>query len=360
MKRIGVICLFVLAGFVVSCAPKVMQSFDSDNLAGLKNQGYQQKVDNFLIILDGSSSMWECSKDGNKKLDQAKQIALGINQSIDGLNLKGGLHVIGETKATRGSLVNDSLIYGMTQYSPSEFASAVNSLHSAGLTPISIPLAKSIDTLQNVSGKTAVILISDGIQVSTDKNSPEAAAKQLKSALGDRVCIYTVLIGDDPTGRATMEDVANAGKCGFATTGNDLANSAGISDFVKKVFFEKAIAVPAPSPVSFNLHVKFDFDKDTIRPQEEDNLAEVGSFLAMHPEIKVTLEGHTCNMGLEVYNLGLSKRRAESVKRYLVKKFKIDSSRLNTVGYGFSRPLESNDTNKGREANRRVMSTISR
>ena len=155
-----------------------------------------------------------------------------------------------------------------------------------------------------------------------------------------------------------MEAVANAGKCGFATTGNDLANSAGMSDFVTKVFFEKAIA--APAPVSFNLYVKFDFDKDTIRPQEEDNIDEVGSFLAMHPEIKVTLEGHTCNMGPEVYNNGLSKRRAESVKRYLVKKFKIDPSRLTTVGYGFSRPLESNDTKKGREANRRVMATISK
>ena len=162
MKRLGVIFLFVLAGFVVSCAPKVMQSFVSDNLAGLMNQGYQQKVDNFLVIFDGSSSMRECSKDGNRKLDQAKQIALGINQSIDGLNLKGGLHVIGETKATRGTLVNDSLIYGMTQYSAPEFATAVNSLQSGGLTPISIPLAKSIDTLKNVSGKTAVILISDG------------------------------------------------------------------------------------------------------------------------------------------------------------------------------------------------------
>ena len=80
----------------------------------------------------------------------------------------------------------------------------------------------------------------------------------------------------------------------------------------------------------------------------------------MHEEIRITLEGHTCNMGSEAYNKSLSKRRAESVKRYLVKKFKIDPSRLDTVGYDFSRPLESNDTKAGREANRRVMATITR
>lgn len=355
MKRLGLIILLIFGGLVVSCAPKVLQSFTGDNLAGLLNQGYQQKVDNFLVIFDASSSMRECASDGSRKLAQAKQIILALNQSIDGLQLQGGLHIIGETKATRGTLVNDSLVYGMTKYSASEFATAVSGLQTGGVTPISIPLAKSIDTLKNVSGKTAVILISDGVQVSSDRNSPEAAAAQLKSALGDRVCIYTIHIGDDPTGRATMEAVANAGKCGFATTGGALATTAGMSDFVTKVFFEKAAA---PAPVSFNLYVKFDFDKDTIRPQEQDNIDEVGSFLAMHPAIQVTLEGHTCNMGPEVYNKGLSLRRAESVKRYLVQKFNIDPSRLTTVGYGFSRPLESNDTRKGREANRRVMATI--
>ena len=142
MKRLGIVFLLILAGFVVSCAPKILQGFISDNLTGLVNQGYQQKVDNFLVIFDGSSSMWECSADGNKKLEKAKQIALGINQSIDGLKLKGGLHVIGETKATSGTLVNDSLIYGMTEHNALDFANAVESLHSRGLTPISTPLEK--------------------------------------------------------------------------------------------------------------------------------------------------------------------------------------------------------------------------
>ncbi len=359
MKRFAFVVFLFFVGLVVSCAPKNPQSIVGDNLSSLLNQGYQQKVDNFLVILDGSSSMRDCYNE-SRKIALAKNIVLGINQSIDGLKLQGGLHIIGETKATRGTLVNDSIVYGMTDYSAADFAAAVNNVGTAGTTPIYSPLEKSVDTLKNVSGKTAVILVSDGIQKTASGTSPETAAEQLKAAYGDKVCIYTIQIGDSPIGKATLEGVANAGKCGFATTGNELASSEGLSDFVRKVFFGKAGEKAKVAPVSFNLYVKFDFDKDTIRPQEEDNLDEVGNFLAMHKEIKITLEGHTCNIGSEKYNMGLSKRRAESVKRYLVKKFKIDPSRLTTVGYGFSRPLESNATKAGREANRRVMATINK
>lgn len=354
-KQVSILFMLLFVGLVVSCAPKVQQSFISNNLAGLLNSGYQQKVDNFLIIFDGSSSMWE-KYNGTKKFYQAKNVVLGINQSIDGLKLQGGLHVIGETAATRGTLVNDSLIYGMTAYSQAAYAEAVNSVEINGLTPISIPLTKTIDTLKATSGKTAVIVVSDGVQVSSDKATPQEAAAQLKATYGDRVCIYTVLVGADPGGKATMQAVADAGGCGFATTEAAVATTEGMNDFVQKVFFEK-VAVQA-KPVSFNLYVKFDFDKDTIRPEEEDNIDEVGSFLAMHPEVNITLEGHTCNMGSEAYNMGLSQRRAESVKRYMVNKFKLDPARLTTVGYAFSRPLESNATKAGRQANRRVMATI--
>jgi len=104
--------------------------------------------------------------------------------------------------------------------------------------------------------------------------------------------------------------------------------------------------------------VKFDFDKDTIRPDATDNLNEVGGFLATHPKITITLEGHTCDMGSERHNSSLSRQRAESVKRYMVRKFHIDPARLTTVGYGFSRPVASNATEKGRQQNRRVMATI--
>jgi OOP family OmpA-OmpF porin len=354
MKQLKTFLLILLVGITFGCAPKGQVLSIDSNHQELLNNGYQQKVDNFLVIFDGSSSMWD-TNDGDKKFNQAKNILLGMNQGISGMKLNGGLHIIGDTTATKGTLENDSLIYGMTDYDSAAFAKAVNTVEINGLTPISIPLVKSIETLKDSSGKIAVIVISDGLQVSSDKTSPADAAAQLKAAYGDRICIYTILIGNATEGQSTMEEVAKAGECGFATTGNAVATTAGMNDFIEKVFFEK---VTAAAPVSFALHVKFDFDKDTIRPDAQDNLDEVGSFLATHTQITVTLEGHTCTMGSDKYNQNLSQRRAESVKRYMSQKFSIDPARLTAVGYGESRPIASNDTEEGRRQNRRVMATI--
>ena len=65
---------------VVGCAPKLQQGFGSNNLAGLLNSGYKQKVDNFLIIFDGSSSMWE-KYNGTKKFYQARNVVLFLGDA---------------------------------------------------------------------------------------------------------------------------------------------------------------------------------------------------------------------------------------------------------------------------------------
>jgi OOP family OmpA-OmpF porin len=353
LKRLETFLLFFLVGLSCGCAPKKQCLFINPNHQELFNKGYQQKVDNLLIIFDGSSSMWD-SYNGNRKFDQAKNGILGMNQAISTLKLNTGLHIIGDTVATRESLTNDSLIYGMTDYSPTAFAQAVNSVQIKGLTPISIPLLKSIETLTGSTGKIAVIIVSDGLQVSGDKTPPEEAAARLKAAYGDRICIYTILMGDAAAGQNTMAAVARAGECGFATAENAIASTTGMNDFIEKVFFEKI----SPPPVSFLLNVKFDLDRDTIRPDAKDNLDEIGSFLAGHPQISISLEGHTCDMGSERYNDTLSQQRAESVKRYLIQQFNINPARLSTAGYGFSRPIASNATEEGRQQNRRVMATI--
>jgi OOP family OmpA-OmpF porin len=353
MKRLTLLFLFFFTGLSFGCAQKNQCLYVNDTHQDLLNKGYRQKVDNLLIILDGSTSMGD-SYNGSQKFFQAKNSILGINRSISNLKLKAGLHIIGDTAATKNTLANDSLIYGMTDYNPLALAQAVNSVQIKGLTPISIPLTKSVASLKESGGKIAVIVASDGLQVSADQTSPEVAASRLKGAYGDRICIYTILFGGDTEGQKTMAAIAKAGECGFATTANALASTEGMNEFVTKVFFEKTVA-PA---VSFLLNVKFDFDKDTIRPDAADNLDEVGNFLAAHPQIAITLEGHTCNMGSERYNTNLSQQRAESVKRYMIQKFNIDPARLTSVGYGFSRPVASNATEEGRQQNRRVMATI--
>ena len=112
---------------------------------------------------------------------------------------------------------------------------------------------------------------------------------------------------------------------------------------------------PPPPPVEERIvlrGVNFDFDKATIRPDAAVILDEAASMLSSHSG-NVTVSGYTDSVGTDVYNQGLSERRANAVKEYLVGKG-IDASRLTTMGYGESNPIASNDTADGRALNRRV------
>jgi outer membrane protein OmpA-like peptidoglycan-associated protein len=73
-----------------------------------------------------------------------------------------------------------------------------------------------------------------------------------------------------------------------------------------------------------------------------------------NPDWKLTVEGHTDNIGGDPYNLDLSKRRALAVKEALIAQYGIATDRLTNAGFGASRPVESNDTLEGRARNRRV------
>jgi OOP family OmpA-OmpF porin len=75
--------------------------------------------------------------------------------------------------------------------------------------------------------------------------------------------------------------------------------------------------------------------------------------LKERPDLKVVIEGHTCNIGTDAYNQKLSERRAQSVHDYLVRNG-VSSTKLSTVGRGETQPMADNKTKSGRELNRRV------
>jgi outer membrane protein OmpA-like peptidoglycan-associated protein len=100
--------------------------------------------------------------------------------------------------------------------------------------------------------------------------------------------------------------------------------------------------------------IYFDFNKDTIKPESEPVLKQIVQAMADNPAWKLTVEGHTDNIGGDSYNLDLSKRRAAAVKQALVTRYHISADRLSTDGFGASRPVETNDTLEGRARNRRV------
>jgi OOP family OmpA-OmpF porin len=102
------------------------------------------------------------------------------------------------------------------------------------------------------------------------------------------------------------------------------------------------------------LNVQFDFDKAIIKKKYHDEIGKLAEVMKKYPDLKITLEGHTDNVGGLAYNEKLSQRRVDAVKKYLTTKSGIEASRLNAKGYGPIRPIASNATKEGRQKNRRV------
>ncbi|MEH6542374.1 MAG: OmpA family protein [Porticoccaceae bacterium] len=122
-------------------------------------------------------------------------------------------------------------------------------------------------------------------------------------------------------------------------------------------------AGPAPEPemrtISVRLNVEFDFDKATVRNIYGDELEAVANAMKAHDDIDLVLEGHTDSRGGEAYNQNLSDRRAAAVKARMSQQYGIAADRISSVGYGESRPIADNNTDEGRQRNRRVIGELS-
>jgi outer membrane protein OmpA-like peptidoglycan-associated protein len=111
---------------------------------------------------------------------------------------------------------------------------------------------------------------------------------------------------------------------------------------------------PAPEKVSIAPNVFFAFNSAQILSKHYEDLDMIGEVLTRNPDHRFQVEGHTDNMGSDLYNQALSEKRAVSVKQYLVEHFSIAPERLITVGFGESQPRQTNETSEGRGVNRRV------
>lgn len=100
-------------------------------------------------------------------------------------------------------------------------------------------------------------------------------------------------------------------------------------------------------------NIFFDFDKVDLKPESRSSLRRLISFLNDNPLVKILIAGHTDNIGSEIYNKDLSLRRAESVKVFLISNG-IEKERLDTMGFGSSKPVVSNDSPSNRALNRRI------
>jgi peptidoglycan-associated lipoprotein len=118
--------------------------------------------------------------------------------------------------------------------------------------------------------------------------------------------------------------------------------------------------VPTPVPASkaeeaidlASLRIFFAFDDYSLTTKSKDNLEKLGAWMARNAEVKVQIEGHTCDIGTAEYNLALGERRAASAKMYL-ERLGISPQRISTISYGEERPMVPNKDEANRSQNRR-------
>ena len=113
---------------------------------------------------------------------------------------------------------------------------------------------------------------------------------------------------------------------------------------------------PAPEKVEplalVAMRIQFAFDDYNLSTKAKENLEKVASWMSKDPAVKIQVEGHTCEVGTNEYNLALGERRANSAKKYL-EGMGVNPARLSTISYGEERPLDPGHTEDARSKNRR-------
>jgi outer membrane protein OmpA-like peptidoglycan-associated protein len=105
--------------------------------------------------------------------------------------------------------------------------------------------------------------------------------------------------------------------------------------------------------VTFKGDVTFNTNSTEVRPELYTEINRVAGVLNQYPDTLIRVEGHTDSKGSDEYNMDLSRRRAQTVKTLLVLRG-VAESRIEVVGFGKTMPVASNDTEAGRQINRRV------
>lgn len=382
MKKILLQATTIASIALTGCATQSInnpQPFQAKDLTPAVSSGQLvQKTDTFFVINDSSSSMSDIYTGSgytqSTKLSVEKEVLSRMNQTIPNISLTSGLRSYG---------FGPCLSWGYTQlnqavqnYSASAFDGAINTLKcSSGGTPVASAFEAASADLSSTTGNIAVILLSDG---HTFDISPAPAIQALKAQYGDKLCLYTVWVGNEPEapGQAVLQELSDISGCGFSTTAATIASSDGMADFVTNVFFKpwvegdadgdgvldskdkcpntpKGAIVDADGCWAFH-GVLFDYDQSTIKAGYENVFDNAITVLKLNPSLTVEIQGHTDNHGSNAYNLRLSSARAETVKQFLVSQG-VEASRLTTRGFGESKPVASNATDEGRAHNRRVV-----
>jgi OOP family OmpA-OmpF porin len=310
--------------------------------------------DNFVLLVDQSGSMYMHFGDPVYKIAVAKQVLLDVNDLIPGTNYKAALELFAPVQE----------LYPPGPYDRAAMGKAIKSIKDDQeifnrLTPMGRGIMALDPVLAKMSGKTAVILVSDGM--ANQGTDPVAEARAIYAKYPN-VCIHIIAVADtkDKKGIEILTAINKMSPCSVMVEGLTLAGSrAAVEKFVRDVFCTPKPVERPKEEVMILRGIHFDFDKYNIKPEWAVVLDEGVQTLMKRPNINVIIEGHCDSKGTVPYNQKLSERRAHAVYNYFIKKG-IKADRMKTIGYGELKPKASNtnpngsDNPEGRAINRRV------
>jgi OOP family OmpA-OmpF porin len=318
-------------------------------------------TDNFIILYDSSSSMAGPYKGtGMTKIEALNKILKDKVEKMPELSWMAGLYSF---KVTAGRLESSiHPYYDMKRYDKEDFAAAIDQLPTKAVGPplLQRALEELGDILEGLSGRTVVFLFTDGTYTSTGElRTPAQMARDL--AAKHDVCFYVVSHAEGAAQEQLLESVAAINECSRVVPFDFVMERpeyfTGALFVIEKKVIERLERTDKLVGVKID-NILFDFNSADIRSEFNGELDELGGFLQSNPDAYVIVDGFTDGTGPSEYNLGLSRRRAESVGKYLMDNFNIDEARIITQWYGVRYPIASNATPQGRALNRRVVCII--
>ena len=354
---LGIVSVILLVGALTAeSGDKVVEEIKAA-YSGNQEVRVTPKIDNFIILLDQSGSMF--IKDQGKtqaKAEMAKNVMAALNERIPELGYKGSLAVFSP----------DKTLLGPTEYNREMFKKAIEDLPVTGRifgnrTPLGDAILGMDGALSKTAGKTAVLIVSDG-----DKNVGRDALQAARTMHEKypNVCFHALSLSQDEKGRATLQGISQLNDCLYIEASELSADPAAVDGLAKNIFYNEEVhevmqeVVPVEAaaviPEAIELGgVSFGFDKDELSPQAKMNLDEDLQKLSSQPNLGISVKGYTDSTGPEEYNQKLSERRAQAVHDYLASKG-VSPERMKTYGYGESQPVADNSTAEGRALNRRA------
>jgi flagellar motor protein MotB len=233
-----------------------------------------------------------------------------------------------------------------------EIVAAKTDTKVAGTKPGEAP--KNLAPVTVAKTKSKLTLLKGVVTDATTKQPIEATISLINNKTGQKISdatsnsatgAYLIIL---PAGKNYGITVTKPGYL-FHSENFDISDTADYQEVIRNVALNKA-QVGAKIVLR---NIFFDFDKATLRPESNLEIDRLRKVMLEYPTMKIEISGHTDNKGSADYNKKLSESRAKAVVEYLVKKG-ISPDRMTFAGYGFDRPMAQNDTDAGRQLNRRT------